>query len=121
MGIFRPGTPATPTDPSAPAAPKHPLLTNIIKTYGPWIIQYFVTLLNSGVIKLPGGVTLPPIPLPPTTAPAATHAAHFGALSANDAFMKSIEGIHVEVDHAALADLISGLSGLQADTLSATG
>ena len=74
---------------TAPApAPKHPVLHNLgllLLKYGPVLLQW---LISSGIIKLPPGVTLPPLPTPGGQVDPATQAA--------------FDAVDAEVDHPAL-------------------
>jgi len=67
---------STPTTPTTPTKPIGTTIGNLIKTYGPIAIkialQYLNSLISAGIIKGPGGVTIPPITLP-TTAMAGEH------------------------------------------------
>ena len=80
-------------------------LLNLLKTYGPILLQW---LIASGIIKLPGGGTLPPLPALPSEAQLA------GTL--DPAVEKQLD-IAVELDHPKFATAIREAMGCHADTL----
>lgn len=86
---------------TAPApAPAHPVLHNLgvlLLKYGPILLQW---LISSGILKLPPGGTLPPLPTPGAAVDAPTQAA--------------FDAIDAEVDHAALHSHLASLHSFAA-------
>lgn len=83
---------------STTPAPRHPMLANLFQLFVKWGPTLLNWLISAGVIKLPGGGTLPPLPTLPAGSVVTASVKDHAALD-----------IPVEVDakalHAALADL----------------